>query len=148
MTDDLVGRLQQRMAAASEQPWVYRPMEYDDWGFIRGIQRDDRGIGPFRPVVAIARNSTIRTQQENEHREAGTDPYGPNALLIVEAVNALPTLLARIEALEGALKLIAACNQERTWTATDDNPESHWVKRDGQYAKIARAALAKDKSHG
>lgn len=63
----------------------------------------------------------------------------------------IPTLseaAARIEALEGALEDIAARNREREWTATDDNPESHWVERDGQYAKIARAALAKDKSDG
>lgn len=55
---------------------------------------------------------------------------------------------ARIEALEGALILIVARDRQREWTATDDNPESHWVERDGQYAKIARAALAKDKSDG
>lgn len=86
-------QLRQRLTEASAQPWVYRPTLYDDWGWIRGVERDDRGIGPFRPVVATAKDSMVGEAGMAEHRRAGTDPYGPNALLIVEAVNALPWLL-------------------------------------------------------
>jgi len=57
-------------------PWAYRPKEYDDWGFIRG---------PDGGVACIARGETSETH--DAHRAAGTDPYGPNALLIVKAVN-------------------------------------------------------------
>lgn len=102
MTDDLVGLLRERMAAASEQPWVYRPEHYDDWGWIRGAERDS-DIGRYRPIVANAKNSDIDFDDMQSFRDAGTDPYGPNALLIVDAVNALPTLLARIEALEAEI---------------------------------------------
>lgn len=88
-----IEQLRQRLAEASAQPWVYRPNKHDDWGWIRGVERDDRDIGPFRPIVANANDSMIGEAAKNEHRRAGTDPYGPNALLIVEAVNALPWLL-------------------------------------------------------
>lgn len=103
---DDVARLRKRLAEASPQPWVYRPDKYDDWGFIRGVERDDKGIGPFRPIVALARDSMVGTEQENDHRSAGTDPYGPNALLIVEAVNALPALLDTIERQRELLKRV------------------------------------------
>lgn len=114
----LVERLRKRLAEASPQPWVYRPDRFDDWGWIRGTERDDRGIGPYRPVMAIARDSSVRDQHEAAHRAAGTDPYGPNALLITDAVNALPSLLdtieaqaRRIEALEGALRPFAKAGE-------------------------------------
>lgn len=154
MTDDLVGRLRERMAAASEQPWVYRPNKHDDWGWIRGTERDS-DIGRYRPIVANAKNSDIDDMQS--YRDAGTDPYGPNALLIVEAVNALPTLLARIEALEAenrkireAIKPFADC--------ADELDGSEWTPRapDGEWAKFrlltddyraARAALTPEAPH-
>lgn len=88
-----IEQLRQRLAEASAQPWVYRPNKHDDWGWIRGVERDDRDIGPFRPIVANAKDSMVGEAAMAEHRRAGTDPYGPNALLIVEAVNALPWLL-------------------------------------------------------
>lgn len=77
-------------------PWSYRPQKYDDWGFIRGPKEADG----FAPIAAIARGETSETH--DMHRAAGTDPYGPNALLIVKAVNshdALVKALGEIEAL-------------------------------------------------
>ena len=50
---------------------------------------------------------------------------------------------AEAEGLVKALEDIIATNQQREWTATHDNPETHWVVRDGPYARIARTALAK-----
>lgn len=88
-----ITQLRQRLTEASAQPWVYRPNKHDDWGWIRGVERDDRDIGPFRPIVANAKDSMVGEAGMVEHRSAGTDPYGPNAMLIVEAVNALPWLL-------------------------------------------------------
>lgn len=46
--------------------------------------------------------------------------------------------------LREALERIVRLNQARMWTATESNPETHWVVRDGQYAEIARAALKGD----
>jgi chromosome segregation ATPase len=50
-------------------------------------------------------------------------------------------LKAEIERLRTALESIADHNKVRDWTATSDNPETHWVTRDGFYAVIARNAL-------
>ena len=47
-----------------------------------------------------------RPYEHDEHRRNRTDPYEPNGKLIVAAVNALPGLLSRIEALEEALTTI------------------------------------------
>jgi hypothetical protein len=124
----LVARLRKRLAEASEQPWVYRPNQHDDWGWIRGVERDDRGIGPFRPIVANGKDSLVRDEDMDAHRRAKTDPYGPNALLIVDAVNALPGLLdaleakdRRIETLEAALRAIAEGNLgDLPWQANYD----------------------------
>lgn len=103
---DDVARLRKRLAEASPQPWAYRPDKYDDWGWIRGVERDDRDIGPFRPIVANAKDSMVGDMDMAGHRRAGTDPYGPNALLIVEAVNALPALLDTIERQRELLKRV------------------------------------------
>jgi len=108
----LVGRLRKRLAEASPQPWVYRPDRLDDWGWIRGTERDS-DIGRYRPIVAKGMDSEVAEEQKATHREAKTDPFGPNALLITDAVNALPGLLdtieaqaRRIEALEGVVATI------------------------------------------
>jgi hypothetical protein len=92
----LCQRLNALLANASPQPWVYRSDEFDDWGIIRGPLRNDRGIGPFRPIVAVGKDSLVTEQEMDQHRRARTDPYGPNAQLITEAVNALPQLLAAV----------------------------------------------------
>ncbi len=92
--DGLVERLRCLMAEASPQPWVYRPSKHDDWGWIRGVEKDS-AIGRYRPIVANGKDSDA---DDDAHRAAGTDPYGPNAKLIVEAVNALPVLIAALSA--------------------------------------------------
>lgn len=116
MVDKLeLDRLRALVEAASPLPWVYRPEKYDDWGWIRGVERDDRDIGPFRPIVANAKDSLVREEEMDAHRRSGTDPYGPNAELIVAAVNLIPTLLdqaatpaedarSRVKVLEEALE--------------------------------------------
>lgn len=87
--------LERLLKKAPARPWLYRPDKYDDWGFIRG---GERMIGGF-PVVALGRSGGLPGDHD-EHRRAGTDPYGPTAELIVAAVNALPALIARIRQLE------------------------------------------------
>lgn len=86
-------RLEALLEKATATPWRYRPDQYDDWGWIRG---------PDRFPVAVARAGCHTSlEEEAAHRAAGTDPYGPNALLVVEAVNALPALIAALRAYEG-----------------------------------------------
>jgi hypothetical protein len=62
----------------------------------------------------------------------------------VTAVNSNSALQARVVELEEALNKIVDANQIREFTG-DDKADGYgdggWVTRDGQYAKIARAAL-------
>lgn len=84
------------LANASPLPWAYRPFEHDDWGYIRGPEKDG-DIGRYRPIVARAHDSEVPYEDHDKHRAAKTDPYGPNAELIVAAVNALPGLLRALQ---------------------------------------------------
>lgn len=95
---DLTERLRRRIVEASPLPWVYRPDKYDDWGWIRGVEQESE-IGRYRPIVANAKDSNVREDAFAQHRQNKTDPYGPNALLITDAVNALPDLLTALETL-------------------------------------------------
>ena len=133
---DDVARLRERLAEASPQPWVYRPDKYDDWGWIRGVERDDRDIGPFRPIVANAKDSMVDDAAMADHRRAGTDPYGSNALLIVEAVNALPALLDTIERQRELLEPFAI--------AADDLDDKHGDHSDIWEASAGMSITAGD----
>lgn len=128
-------RLRSLLAEASPGPWVYRPDKYDDWGWIRGVEQDS-DIGRYRPIVANAKNSNVGEAAMAEHRSAGTDPYGPNALLIVEAVNALPALLDTIERQRALLKPFAI--------AADDLEDRHGDHADIWEAPAAMSILAGD----
>lgn len=116
----LVERLRVALEKASALPWAYRPQEHDDWGVIRGREKTEWGS---LPMVARGHYNEYTTD-DDEHRRNKTDPFAPNSLLIVEVVNALPSLLARIEALEAALKPFA---EQRTideiMTAKNEPPE-------------------------
>ena len=107
-------RLRELAEKATQGPLRYRPLEYDDWGYIRG---------PDDAVFATARAG--QDVDYPAHREARTDPYEPNGRLIVEALNALPALLDAYEA------LCEIAEQDQINLALD--PE--WPQR------IARAAL-------
>lgn len=51
------------------------------------------------------------------------------------------THAGEVERLREALEQIIRWDQQREWTATTENPETHWEVRDGRCAKIARQAL-------
>jgi hypothetical protein len=74
-------------------PWVYRPHEYDDWGWIRDSDTD---------LAACARGDK-GDKSHDQHRTDKTDPYSKYAVLIVTAVNnheRMLTALRRIVSLE------------------------------------------------
>jgi len=75
-------------------PWVYRPREFDDWGWIRDSEGD---------LAACARGEK-GGKPHHEHRIDGTDPYGQYAAFIVEAVNNHDRLTRENEALVSVLK--------------------------------------------
>lgn len=61
----------------------------------------------------------------------------------------VPAILAMAEErdrMREALERIAEQDKVRSWTATEDNPETHWEITDGIYAIIARRALGKEQS--
>ncbi len=82
---------------ATKGEWLYRPHPFDDWGVIRSAET--------RYFVAQASAGRGLTDEEAaSHRAAKTDPYGPNAELIVAMHAALPSLLDEVERLREALK--------------------------------------------
>ena len=101
LEEELV-ELEALLAKVMPGPLEYRPYEHDDWGFIRGPERDTI-CGPSKPIVAIAREGGTESDHD-EHRRNKTDPYGPNAELIVAAVNALPRLLNTIRDLRARVE--------------------------------------------
>lgn len=74
-------------------PWVYRPREFDDWGWIRDAAGD---------LAACARGEK-GGKTHDEHRTDKTDPYGEYAALIVKAVNSHEHLIKALEASCGYL---------------------------------------------
>lgn len=85
-------------------PWVYRPREFDDWGWIRDASGD---------LAACARGEK-GGKTHDEHRVAKTDPYGDYAALIVKAVNSH-------DALVDILKIFLG-HDERFQIAVGGNP--------------------------
>lgn len=117
-----------------ERPWEYRPYEHDDWGFIRGPERESL-IGKVKPVVALSREGDVGPDNHDHHRRMKTDPYEPVGRLIVEAVNAVPSLLYQIEALQAenakmreALDPFAELGA--VWSKADETDNSCWATMD------------------
>jgi hypothetical protein len=105
---------------ATARPWVYRPCEHDDWGFIRGPETQlSYGLG--RPVVALARSGGVDFDADS-HRHNNTDPYGTNAALIVHAVNTIEASEAEVERWHDAYEIAfnqAMSNGEAATNARD-----------------------------
>lgn len=92
-----------------------------------------------------AAQDAAATERDKLYRMGQKDALILVGPLIDEVLAAAPSTSVREEVenerLRTALEQILALNQVRHWTATDNNPQSHWVRSDGQYAAIARAAL-------
>lgn len=63
-----------------------------------------------------------------------------------EAADAIIAMAEERDRMREALERIAEQDKVRSWTATEDNPETHWEITDGIYAIIARRALGKEQS--
>lgn len=86
--------------AATQGAWTYRPLEYDDWGIIRG-EEDDRWGWVSRPIIAQFRGRHDEGEL-NEHRRAKTDPWKDNPLFVCALVNAYRTgQLVPVPSVEG-----------------------------------------------
>ena len=139
-------QLEGLLERASPLPWAYRPQEFDDWGVIRGPDTDST-IGPYKPVVATARDGKTGDIDLDEHRRNKTDPYGPNAELIVAAVNSLPSLLARIRELEAGIKPFASYYDSECAYSESDDVRIFGELRIGDFRR-ARSALNRSTDNG
>lgn len=112
LTAEDLAKLVELEKAATPGPWLVRPREYDDWGWIRA---EDGSL------VVIGRGGTFAGDyDEHEHhlsdcRAKGIDPYGHNAALIAAARNALPALLASAAAAQAAREALERVNCWSGW---------------------------------
>lgn len=145
------GMLRTLLEKATPGPWYYRPQEYDDWGFIRGGEPGEFGL----PVVAVGREVQYSDIGHDEHRRAGTDPYGPNSELIAEAITALPALLDLIAAQASQIEALTTHRDEALdangvlvteCAKLIDSAESRAAAAEAKAAKLA-AELAAIKAH-
>jgi hypothetical protein len=97
--DKLSNRLSALAEKASARPWAYRPCEYDDWGVIKGPpERPDGWEYDLHPHLAQFRHPDFMEDAIlSAHRSAKTDPWRGNAELVVELVNALPTIISALQ---------------------------------------------------
>lgn len=66
---------------ASKAPWIYEDIKNENWGVI-SVEPKDKNHNGFYAARAYA-GRQITEEELNQHRDAETDPYGPNAELIV-----------------------------------------------------------------
>jgi hypothetical protein len=73
----------------SALPWLYRPFEHDDWGFIRDV---------YGNIAAVARygDHLVERSELDAFRAAGKDPTEANARMIVRAVNCHDELVSAL----------------------------------------------------
>lgn len=76
--------------------------------------------------------------------------HNGTSVSLVEAADTIEALQEKVRVATEALESIASKNQNCTWTATTENPESHWELHDGVFAVIANATLSQLRSpdHG
>jgi len=91
MNTETLDKLEALLAKADILPLEYKPDEYDDWGTIRAGKI---GLHGKRYPLCQTRQPYASDEAKAEHRKSGTDPYEASARLLVEALNALPTLLS------------------------------------------------------
>lgn len=77
------------MSGHTPTPWLYRPREHDDWGFIRGPEDELVAIATWRPYH--------NEDSLSAHRKNKTDPALPNAAFIVTACNSHADLVKALE---------------------------------------------------
>lgn len=96
MTTDIT-ELRKLVAEMTPGEWCYRPLELDDWGFIRSALSPEY-------VVATSRGPQSAKSQD-DHRRDKTDPFEPNGRAIVAAVR---LLRAVVEPNEKTVEAISA----------------------------------------
>lgn len=126
------------LAAKATQGEVgVRPVEYDDWGWVRVIGS--------REIVAQAKGPYLTDEQLDAHRAAKTDPYGDNAAFIAWAFNHRALIQRALEAdsagfaagIEAAAKV---CEAERDLRTENANAIEAGSFEWGPYLRESRMA--------
>jgi len=138
-----VQAIREREQAATNGPWLYRPCDWDDWGYVRSPVN---ALG-MSPIVARADSGNLHDDHD-AHRKAKTDPYEANGRFIAHARADIPWLLNQ---LESALPVsrptwrdIATAPKDGTrfiaWGPTMAVAECEWVRsawyRSNQYPSV------------
>jgi hypothetical protein len=89
--------------AATQGEWAYRPLPFDDWGYIRGPATNGNETERW-PVCVAKAGRYVYAGEDAYHRGNKTDPYAANADAIVALHNAAPALALTA----AALRVIAA----------------------------------------
>jgi len=86
-------------ADAASAPWLYRPCEHDDWGTVRvhRDQNDEKENLPGHYALSTRAGRHVSREEEDRHRENGTDPFAPNAKLVVFLRNNAELLIELLE---------------------------------------------------
>lgn len=85
--ETLEARIEAALKDITPGAWKYRPLDFDDWGFVRSEIGDE--------LVAIGRCS-LPESEADRHRAGGTDPFAGNAKFIAAAPQLLRDALAEI----------------------------------------------------
>lgn len=91
-TPEAMDALRARLAALPCRPWLYRPVEHDDWGCVRSAD----GWPIVRPTIP---RWSLTDDDLGEHRRAKTDPVEAIARFLAEAPEIVEGLVAEIERL-------------------------------------------------
>ncbi len=77
-------------------PWVYRPHQFDDWGYVRAQKHNDG----FYSFICQAKDPRVTEDDENAARKNMVDPWEANARLIAAAPELLEALVDAFNAFE------------------------------------------------
>lgn len=110
--------------AATPGPWLYRPDNIDDWGWVRTSHEEDG----FKPLVAEALRGSMKDNSDfDEHRRNKTDPYYHNAAYIAAAnPKTILELLDRIAELEGAEQRGYDAAKEQAANTAENTYDHSW----------------------
>lgn len=136
--------LRELLGKATKGPWLYRPHQYDDWGVVRA----EYELGWI--VLQASAGRRLTDEEAAQHRAAKTDPYGPNAQLIIAMHAALPALLDEVDRMRDLVQhMLGAIDGGHIDSEQIDGdydsgiPPHKWHE---EWAYYARAALGRSTS--
>lgn len=139
---ETLGRLQQLHEHATPGTWRLRPLQYDDWGWIRS-DVDDHIVAETCTSMSLGRfRQTFDGEYTDDRWNEGPPIVKANAEFIIESHNHLPDLLAAAAlglAVQGLRERIVECFHDSDW---GDEGKSRQVFSTYHGAKVLRDLLA------